>query len=46
MLYVLPLLIGTLEGPPRFQFVAATVVTVLAVAGQIIAPRNQRESVC
>ena len=40
MLYVVPLLIGTLEGPPRFQFVAATVVSVLAVAGQIVAPET------
>ena len=40
MLYVLPLLIGTLEGPPRFQFLAATVVSGLAVAGQIVAPET------
>jgi PAS domain S-box-containing protein len=40
MLYVLPLLIGTLEGPPRFQVVAATVVSVLAVAGQVVAPET------
>ena len=33
MLYVLPLLVGTLEGPPRFQFVAASVVSVLTVLG-------------
>jgi two-component system CheB/CheR fusion protein len=38
MLYVLPLLVGTLEGPPRFQFVAATFVSVLAVLGQAISP--------
>ena len=37
-LYVLPLLVGTLEGPPRFQYVAALVVSVLAVAGVIVAP--------
>ena len=40
MLYVLPLLVGTLEGPPRFQFVAATVVSVLAVLGGWIAPAS------
>ena len=38
MLYVLPLLVGTLEGPPRFQFVAATVVSVLALAGYLLKP--------
>jgi two-component system CheB/CheR fusion protein len=38
MLYVLPLLIGTLEGPPRFQFVAATVVSILAIVGYFLAP--------
>jgi PAS domain S-box-containing protein len=38
MLYVLPLLVGTLEGPPRFQFVAATVLSVLAVIGHLLAP--------
>ena len=38
MLYVLPLLVGTLAGPPRFQFVAATVVSVLALAGYLLKP--------
>jgi len=38
MLYVLPLLVGTLEGPPRFQFVAATFVSVLALAGYLLKP--------
>jgi K+-sensing histidine kinase KdpD len=38
MLYVLPLLVGTLKGPPRFQFVAATVVSVLALAGYLLKP--------
>ena len=38
MLYVLPLLVGTLDGPPRFQFVAAAVVTLLAVGGYLLAP--------
>ena len=44
MLYVLPLLVGTLEGPPRFQFVAATVVSVLAVTGHLLAPAAGSES--
>ena len=38
MLYVLPLLVGTLEGPPRFQLLAASAVSILAVAGEVIAP--------
>ena len=38
MLYVLPLLVGTLEGPPRFQFVAATFVSVLALSGYLLKP--------
>jgi two-component system CheB/CheR fusion protein len=38
VLYVLPLLVGTLAGPPRFQFVAATVVSVLALAGYLLKP--------
>ena len=44
MLYVLPLLVGTLEGPPRFQFVAASVVSVLAVLGGWIASANGGDS--
>ena len=38
MLYVLPLLIGTLEGPPRFQFVAAAVASGLVGVGGLLAP--------
>lgn len=38
VLYVLPLLIGTLEGPPRFQFMAATVASVLSVVGFLLSP--------
>ena len=33
MLYVVPLLVATLSGPPRFQFVAAGVVSALALFG-------------
>ena len=38
LLYVLPLLVGTLDGPPRFQYVAASVVSLLAVVGLMVAP--------
>jgi PAS domain S-box-containing protein len=38
LLYVLPLLLGTLDGPPRFQFVAAAVASVLAAIGLLLAP--------
>jgi PAS domain S-box-containing protein len=38
LLYVLPLLIGTLDGPPRFQYVAALVVSLLAVIGLSVSP--------
>jgi two-component system, sporulation sensor kinase A len=44
MLYVLPLLVGTLGGPPRFQFVAATVVSALAVTGHLLAPAAGSDS--
>ena len=44
MLYVLPLLVGTLEGPPRFQLVAAAAVSVLAVIGQLLSPASDVES--
>src|SRR5215218_6536335 len=44
MLYVLPLLVGTLEGPPRFQLVAATAVSVLAVVGHVLAPASDADS--
>ena len=37
-LYVLPLLLGTLAGPPRFQPVAASVLSLLTVAGGVLAP--------
>jgi len=38
MLYVVPLLVGTMEGPPRFQLVAAGVLSLLALAGGYAAP--------
>src|SRR5262245_46935987 len=44
MLYVLPLLVGTLDGPPRFQLLAAAVVSVLAVIGHVVAPASDAES--
>jgi two-component system CheB/CheR fusion protein len=37
LLYVLPLLLGTLDGPPRFQYYAALVVSLLAVVGPFVA---------
>jgi len=37
-LYALPLLVGTFSGPPRFQLVAAAVVSVLTVIGAANAP--------
>jgi PAS domain S-box-containing protein len=40
VLYVLPLLIGTLEGPPRFQFVAAGVASILSVIGLTFSPAS------
>lgn len=39
-LYVVPLLVGTLTGPPRFQLVAATVASVLTVLGAILAAQG------
>jgi len=33
VLYVVPLLIATLSGPPRFQYVAAGVATLLTIVG-------------
>ncbi|MFN7916428.1 MAG: ATP-binding protein [Vicinamibacterales bacterium] len=38
-LYALPLLVGTFNEPPRFQLVAAAVVSVLTVAGALL-PRT------
>jgi len=38
VLYVVPLLVGTLSGPPRFQFVAASVATLLTVVGAALSP--------
>ena len=43
-LYVLPLLVGTLDGPPRFQLLAATVVTLLAVIGHLLAPASDGDA--
>lgn len=39
-LYVVPLLVGTLSGPPRFQLVAATVASVLTFLGAILAAQG------
>ena len=38
LLYVLPLLLGTLDGPPRFQYIAALAVSLLALIGLMVAP--------
>jgi two-component system CheB/CheR fusion protein len=38
LLYVLPLLVATLSGPPRFQFVAAAVTSALALIGMMLSP--------
>jgi PAS domain S-box-containing protein len=40
-LYALPLLVGTLSGPPRFQFVAAGVASILTIAGGLAAARTE-----
>ena len=40
MLYVAPLLVGTLSGPPRFQLVAAAVASALTVAGAMLPPHG------
>jgi PAS domain S-box-containing protein len=37
-LYALPLLVGTFNEPPRFQLVAAAVVSVLTLVGASLAP--------
>jgi two-component system CheB/CheR fusion protein len=39
-LYAVPLLVGTFGGPPRFQFVAASVASALTVAGALLAPQG------
>jgi PAS domain S-box-containing protein len=39
-LYALPLLVGTLGGPPRFQLVAAFVASALALLGGLLAPEG------
>jgi PAS domain S-box-containing protein len=38
VLYVLPLLVGTLNGPPRFLVIAAAVASVLTVVGAWLSP--------
>jgi PAS domain S-box-containing protein len=38
-LYVVPLLVGTLSGPPRFQWVAAGVASVLTLIGAWVSPK-------
>jgi PAS domain S-box-containing protein len=40
MLYVLPLLVGTFSGPPRFQLVAAGVASMLTFLGAILPPHG------
>lgn len=37
-LYVLPLLVGTLSGPPRFQLIAAGVASALTLVGAWLSP--------
>jgi len=37
-LYALPLLVGTINEPPRFQLAAATVVSTLTILGAFLAP--------
>src|SRR5262249_54433504 len=36
VLYVVPLLVGTLSGPPRFLFIAAAVASVMTIAGALV----------
>jgi two-component system CheB/CheR fusion protein len=40
VLYVVPLLIATLSGPPRFQYVAAGVATLLTIVGAVVPGRG------
>src|SRR4051812_11012626 len=40
MLYVLPLLVGTFSGPPRFQLVAAGVASILTILGAVLPPHG------
>lgn len=44
VLYVVPLLVGTLSGPPRFQFVAASVATLLTLVGAALSPADAEMS--
>lgn len=45
-LYAVPLLVGTFAGPPRFQLVAATIVSLLTLAGALIGePGAEAENV-
>lgn len=39
-LYVVPLLVGTLSGAPRFQLVAALVASLLTIAGGWLSPQG------
>jgi PAS domain S-box-containing protein len=43
-LYAVPLMVGTFSGPPRFQLVAASVVSVLTVLGGLLAPQGTSTS--
>jgi PAS domain S-box-containing protein len=40
MLYVAPLLVATLSGPPRFQLVAAGVASALTILGAVLQPNG------
>lgn len=40
VLYVIPLLVGTLSGPPRFLLFAAAVASLLTVAGAWVSPEG------
>jgi len=44
-LYVLPLLVGTLSGPPRFQLGAAGVASVLIALGALLPPHGPFTSI-
>jgi two-component system CheB/CheR fusion protein len=43
-LYVVPLLVATLSGPPRFQWTAAVVASALTVAGGMLSPVGAPDS--
>src|SRR5438067_633822 len=45
VLYVVPLLLGTLSGPPRFLFGAAGVASALTLAGAWLSPAGLKGSI-